>query len=302
MKLRKTIAFVLAAAMLGTLLTGCVTAPPADASNPVTPLEEAAEAYTPEQAEREGCLVQQDWIPQGDSLERLTGFMAEEADTLRVANFKTDEESCQVYEVVRVKDGFTLRRPGEEDRTYTYLRKENWVQSIPSGGGIPSVGSVSTNTSYFLCNRNDVSYLDCIMSQTVAQVGEEISFFTILTQFNGQTNGTSGQVTIPSLDPQEFINAGALWGEHLMEKGEETLRTCYETLRDSGLAEDYAKLMQSWTIQVMKLWGETFPAPEQYETVNDWFQALRQEAEKLADQMGLDQLKEEFRGHWLLLQ
>ena len=299
MKFRKPIAVMLTAVMLGTLLTGCFSAPPAVDS--MTPLEEAAETYTPEQAEREGCLVQQDWIAQGDGLDLLNSFMAEETDTLRVANFKTDEENCRVYEVTRVKDGFLLRSPGEEDRTYTYLRKEKWVQSIP-GGGIPNVGSIATNTSYFLCDRNDVSYLDCMMSQTGTQMGEKIPFFTVLTEFNGQTNSFPNNITIPNLDPDEFINAGALWGEKLMEQCEETLSTCYEKLRDSGLAEETAKLMQDMTIQVMKFWGETFPAPEDYRDVEAWFDALRQEAEKLADQMGLDKLKEEFRGHWLLLQ
>lgn len=149
----------------------------------MTPLEEAARTYTRETAEAEGCLVQQDLIPAPTAPERMEKFMSGSLRRLRVANFKSDEPGCQVYEIIRQENGYLLRTPGEADRTFKFLRKESWVQSIPTTGEIPGVGSVSTNTSYFLCNRNDVSYMDCIMSQTVAQVGEEISFFTILTRF-----------------------------------------------------------------------------------------------------------------------
>ena len=149
------------------------------------PLEEAAKTYTPEQAEAEGCLVQQDWIAQEAGVARIEAFRAGETDVLRVANFKTGETGCQVYDVIREKGGYTLRMPGAEDKTFQFLRKEDWIQSIPSGSGIPPVGSAKINTSYFLCDREDVTYLDCVMSQANAQFGTAIPSFTIFTQFHG---------------------------------------------------------------------------------------------------------------------
>ena len=185
MKYRKIIVFMLTAAMLSALLTGCFTGQPGDGSKPLTPLEEAAETYTPEQAEKEGCLVKKDGEPVPSAMALLEAFIAEERDELRLASFDTGKPECRVYEVVRQQDGYLLRSPGEEDQTFSFLRKETWVRSVPTGGGIPSVGSVKTNTSWFLCDRSDVSYLDCVMSQSDGQLGLPIPFFTLLTRSNG---------------------------------------------------------------------------------------------------------------------
>ena len=179
---KKVTAFVLALALLaGGLLAGCfLTTAPAS-------LEEAARTYTRETAEAEGCLVQQDLIPAPTALDRMETFMSGSLRRLRVASFKGDESESQVYEIIRQEDGYLLRTPGEEDRTFKFLREERWVQSIPTTGGIPGVGDTVTNTSYFLCDREDVSYQECIMSQNSAQ---KIPCFTIFTRFHGSGSGS----------------------------------------------------------------------------------------------------------------
>ena len=186
----------------------------------MTPLEEAARIYTRETAEAEGCLVQQDLIPAPTAPDRMETFMSSSLKRLRVADFKWDAPESQVYEIIRQKDGYLLRTPGEVDRTFRYLRKETWLRSIPTTEEVPGGENVTAQTTYFLCDREDLSYVDCFTSQNGGDPNRKSLYFPILTLFHG--SDIQNVAGIHTLCKTEIFASGDDWdsGFYTLDRGE----------------------------------------------------------------------------------
>lgn len=104
-----------------------------------------------------------------------------------------------------------------------------------------------------------------------------------------------------SSNMEESIKAHDAEYQELISYGEFTLRYCFGQFLSGGQTDQKGKLMEEICNEIIGSWG--FVRQDVlYSTGQDWFESLKENAERLKEQYSDDEIEKFYPASWLLLE
>ena len=95
--------------------------------------------------------------------------------------------------------------------------------------------------------------------------------------------------------------AGMTEYQELLDYGEYTLRSCFGEFLEGGRTDPRGQIMAQLCRDILRNWGEGYPADFEPESGQAWFEEFRGNAERLAAQISREELEKHYPGASVLL-